>query len=717
MTDKARWAWTLPALILLFLLPAVYFYYPAPTEPPPEPPPAPEEVPTPEPPGPIAVLIGENRCDLAYPRLTALDTIQHEPTAQAHLDFQRAFCERMLKKPGRAYDRLRDLDLPALDDYRRFWMARSLEDMDRTHEAIAEYENFLAASANPILRNPARLRLASLYRSAGQTARALALYEEQLPQDSDSARVLYLLATTSQKHNPVEAKKWRLDLLENHPDSRHARNSLPHLPKKLDARTAYARAHTYFSHKRYNQAIRSFRNFIREHSGDQRVALAHYMVGRAHQSAGHYTRAEQVFRKVHERYGNPAALYGIASLSARKDREVKAITAYADFARRYPRHGLADDALWQAAKAAERKSQFARAATLFGRLAEHYPQTDYGDEAHWSTGFALYCQEQYSEALAAFERAGQQARQPHIIDQALYWAGKSAERLGRTKDATAFYRRAAAGFPRSYYSARAVLSGHKDQVQLEKRPADDPRQDDAPALTHRVHLERAGLLNQLGLRDWSAAEMEQAVRDYKGNKTALKAVRDYYEALGYRDQAMRLSLRMFDGQDPEELSRIYPTYYWEEIAAAAAEAQIDPYLVLSVIRQESTFNEKAVSRAGARGLMQIMPKTGRHLARRLEVKPFELRALFDPAVSIRFGSYFLGDQLRQFTTYAGADLGFELGLAAYNAGPHNARRWLETFPSEDPDAFLERIPFKETRLYVKLVLRNYAIYKPLSDDA
>ena len=714
MTDKAKWAWTTLTLILLVLLPGVYFYFSAPTEPPPEPPP---EVLTPEPPSPIAVLIAEDRCDLAYPQLTALDTIQHEPTARAHLEFQRAFCERMLKEPSRAYDRLRDLDLPALDDYRRFWMARSLEDMDQTHDAIAEYENFLATSANPILRNPARLRLASLYRTVGQPAKALALYEEQLPQDSDPARVLYLLATTSQKHDSARAQKWRLELLENHPRSKHARNSLSHLPKKLDARTAYAKAHTYYSHKQYNQAIKSFRHFVRTHSDDQRASKAHYMLGRAHQSAGHYTKAEQVFRTVHERYGSPAALYRIASLSVRRNREDKAIAAYASFAKRYPQHDLADDALWQAAKAAERKSQFARAATLYGRLAEHYPQTDYGDEARWSAGFALYCQEQYSEALAAFERASQQARQPHIIDQSLYWAGKSADRLGQTQDATAFYRRAAAGFPRSYYSARAVLLGHKEQVQLKKRPTDNPRQDDVPALAHRAHLERAGLLNQLGLRDWSVAEMEQAVLDYKGHKTALKAIRDYYEALGHRDQAMRLSLRLFDGQDPEELSRIYPTYYWEEIAAAAAEAQIDPYLVLSVIRQESTFNEKAVSRAGARGLMQIMPHTGLNLARRLEVKPFELRALFDPAVSIRFGSYFLGDQMRQFTTDAGADLGFELGLAAYNAGPHNARRWLKTFPSEDPDAFVERIPFKETRLYVKLVLRNYAIYKALSDDA
>ena len=713
MTDKAKWVWTTLGLSLLVLLPGVYLYFSAPTEPPPEPPP---EALIPEPPSPIAMLIADDRCDLAYPQLTALDTIQHDPTTQAHLEFQRAFCERMLKKPNRAYDRLRNLDLPALDDYRRFWMARSLEDMDQTHDAIAEYENFLATSTNPLLRNPASMRLASLYRTAGQPAKALALYEEQLAQNTDPARVLYLLAITSQKHDSARAQKWRLELLENHPRSKHARNSLSHLPKKLDARTAYAKAYTYYSHKRYNQAIKSFRNFIRQHSGDQRVAQAHYMLGRAHQSAGHYTKAAQVFRTVHERHGSPAALYRIASLSVRKNREDKAIAAYANFAKRYPQHDLADDALWQAAKAAERKSQFARAETLYRRLAEHYPQTDYGDEARWSVGFALYCQEQYSEALAAFERASQQARQPHIIDQSLYWAGKSAAQLGRPEKATSFYRRAAAGFPRSYYSARAVLLGHKDQVQLKGRSADSLRQD-VPPLAHRAHLERAGLLNQLGLRDWSTAEMEQAVRDYTGHKAALKAIRDYYEALGYRDQAMRLSMRLFDGQDPEELSRIYPTYYWEEIAAAAAEAQIDPYLVLSVIRQESTFNEKAVSRAGARGLMQIMPHTGLNLARRLEVKPFELRALFDPAVSIRFGSYFLGDQMRQFTTAAGADLGFELGLAAYNAGPHNARRWLKTFPSEDPDAFVERIPFKETRLYVKLVLKNYAIYKALSDDA
>ena len=704
MTNKAIWGWATLGLSLLILLPlAAYFYFSTPTK-----------VPTPERPSPIAALIADDRCDLAYPQLTALE--QHEPSERAHIEFQRAFCERALNEPRRAYDRLRALDVPALDDYRRFWMARSLEDLDQAHDAIAEYENFLATSANPILRNPASLRLAALYRDADQPAKALALYEQQLAQDADRARVLYLLATTSQKHYSARAQKWRLELLENHPHSKHARNSLSHLPKRLDARTAYAKAHTQYSHRQFSQAIKSLRHFIRAHRGDQRVAKAHFMLGQAHLAAGHYTKAEQVLRTVHDRYGDPAALYRIASLFVRKNREDRAIAAYTSFAKRYPQHDLADDALWQAAKAAERNSQFARAETLYGRLAEHYPQTDYGDEARWGVGFALYCQEQYAQALATFERASQQARQPHLIDQSLYWAGKSAERLGQTEAATEFYRRAATEFPRSYYSARAVQMGHREQVQLKGRPSDN-RRPASPALAQRAQLERAGLLNQLGLRDWSAAEMKQAIRDYAGQEAALKVIRDYCEALGFRDQALRLSLRLFDGQDPEEWSRIYPTYYWEEIAAAGAEAQIDPYLVLSVIRQESTFDENAVSRVGARGLMQIMPHTGLTLARTLKIKPFELRELFDPAVSIRLGSYFLGDQLRQFAAGPGADLGFELGLAAYNAGPHNARQWLERWPAEDPDAFVERIPFKETRLYVKLVLKNYAIYKALSDDA
>jgi len=136
------------------------------------------------------------------------------------------------------------------------------------------------------------------------------------------------------------------------------------------------------------------------------------------------------------------------------------------------------------------------------------------------------------------------------------------------------------------------------------------------------------------------------------------------------------------------------------VRTAADRAQVDPHLVLSVIRQESFFRPDAVSHAGAIGLMQIMPATGDAMARRLGWRRFDRSRLFDPAVSIRMGSEFLGDQVRAFEADTTQQLSLELGLAAYNAGPHNARKWLERFPHEDTDAFVERIPYKETRLYV-----------------
>ena len=218
------------------------------------------------------MLIAEDRCDLAYPQLTALDTIQHEPTAQAHLEFQRAFCERMLKKARprvRSFARPRPIGLGRLPPLLDSPLPRRHGPDARSHRRVRKFSSYLDQPRFSATRQHALGR--SLPDRRPNLPRPLALYEKQLAQGTDPARVLYLLATTSQKHDPEGAQKRRLELLENHPHSKHARNSLSHLPKKLDARTAYAKAHTYYSHKRYNQAIKSFRNFIREHSGDQRV--------------------------------------------------------------------------------------------------------------------------------------------------------------------------------------------------------------------------------------------------------------------------------------------------------------------------------------------------------------------------------------------------------------------------------------------------------------
>ncbi len=681
MTDQAKLAWKTLGLSMLVLLPfATHLYfsgvieYRAPAD------------------GDIAELIAQERYALAYRQLMRLDLGELPLPDQTRIQLQRAICERQLKKPDRAYARLHDLpdDLPYLGEYRRFWMARSLEDMGETRGAVAAYQDFLITAQNSILQHSSRLHLATLYRIDEQPAKALALYEEQLAASPNQApHLLYQLAATSdEQKDPQQAQKWRLQLIEDHPKSQQGLKTLNKLPRSLDARTTYASALVRYSQEQFDKAVKGFDRFIRSYPRDQRVAEARFMLGRAYLAAGNYDNAEKTFNEVYDKYGRPSALYRIAGIQVRRNREEEAVASYERFVKRFPQHDLADDALWQSAKALERNNHFDRAEKYYRHLAE---------EAGWSIGFTFYCREEYRKALVVFERLSKLAREEHIVDQCLYWAGKSATQLGQDDKATTLYRRAAAGFPRSYYSSRAVKLGYLDRIQVKSRPLATmrPRPEDEARLKGMQSLQRAGALYQLGLRQLSKAEMLQATRVNRGNTAALKVIRDRYEALGFLDRALRLSMRIFvDGQEPDELPRIYPDYYWDQVVAASAEAKIDPFLVLSVIRQESTFNEGAVSRAGAMGLMQIMPHTGQTLANTLGIPHFEHRSLFDPVVSIRLGSYFLGDQVRQFTEGPAAEMGFELGLAAYNAGPHNARKWLDRFPFEDIDAFVERIPYQ-----------------------
>jgi len=133
---------------------------------------------------------------------------------------------------------------------------------------------------------------------------------------------------------------------------------------------------------------------------------------------------------------------------------------------------------------------------------------------------------------------------------------------------------------------------------------------------------------------------------------------------------------------------------------------LDPYLVAALIRQESTFNPRVRSRAGARGLMQIIPATGRELARQ-ERRTYKTRDLYNPEINILYGTRYLKTLLARFNGRV------DYALASYNAGPHRVKRWTGMDMSIDPEVFIEDIPFDETRAYVKLVLRNEMLYRRL----
>ena len=155
----------------------------------------------------------------------------------------------------------------------------------------------------------------------------------------------------------------------------------------------------------------------------------------------------------------------------------------------------------------------------------------------------------------------------------------------------------------------------------------------------------------------------------------------------------------------DDVSIRFPIVYEKQVQKNADRQDLNPAIIFGLIRRESAFNQNAKSPVGARGLMQIMPKTGQQIARELKEKWRNTNALFNPTTNVKYGSYYYKQLLNQFNGH------YALAAAAYNAGPHRVNRWLPKTEAVAADIWIETIPFKETRAYVSAVLTYALIYQ------
>jgi soluble lytic murein transglycosylase len=180
---------------------------------------------------------------------------------------------------------------------------------------------------------------------------------------------------------------------------------------------------------------------------------------------------------------------------------------------------------------------------------------------------------------------------------------------------------------------------------------------------------------------------------------------EYSRLQGY-STALRFALTLSREGRGNWLRYLYPHAYWDTVSAQAREKELDPYLVLALIRQESAFDPEAVSPAQAYGLMQILPNTAARVTRAPSVSS---AALVDPDFNVQTGTTYLRQLLDLY------DDNLYMAIAAYNAGENAVDKWRARHAGLEPDEFIESISYRETRNYVKLVLRNYRIYQRLYD--
>ena len=366
------------------------------------------------------------------------------------------------------------------------------------------------------------------------------------------------------------------------------------------------------------------------------------------------------------------------------------------------------------------RKDYARAAEYYAYLAEHFPANKNASAAHWRAGWLYYrlanytvAEQMFDEQIHAFSEAPETA-------SALYWRGRLYESQDHNPaKAVANYRTIVRVYPHFFYAQMARLrlkalgstepasAPELDQIKAPELPTlADTFPEDSP------HLAKAKLLANAGLNDYIPREI--AADPDSGSWSAL-AEAQIYASYGEAFRAMRALKRALPGAASASIQSIplpywhilFPEPYWSIIKAEAAKNDLDPYLVASLIRQESEFNPSAVSYANAWGLMQLLPSVGRSLARQEGMSHFQTFQLLDPETNIRLGTRYLKQTLDHFGGVP------EYALAAYNAGDSRVEDWQAAGPYSGMDEFIESIPFTQTREYVQAILRNIEIYREI----
>ena len=343
------------------------------------------------------------------------------------------------------------------------------------------------------------------------------------------------------------------------------------------------------------------------------------------------------------------------------------------------------------------------ARAVFLDLAQRFPASALAPSSLFHAGMIAYAAGSFDAAGRDFESLVQ--RYPESIDvtAARYWAGRSRERGGDRTRAVALWREVIASDPLSYYAMKsAARSG---ATAWRPTPATDSVHT-TPALARAVG--RAAMLELLGMSTEEGFEYD-AMASVGSSPDSLLAAAAALRERGEISRSMALARRALATSAPRDtrvLRLIHPLPFGDIIRSEATARRVDPALAAALIQQESSFNPRAASRAGALGLMQVLPSVGANIAKSQRISMFERVMLFQPDVNVRLGMTHLDAMLRQYPR-------IEYALAAYNAGGSPVRRWRQKPGTDDPEVFVERIPYEETRDYVRILLRNQATYKLL----
>ena len=617
----------------------------------------------------------------------------------------------------------------ALDDYADYLGAQAAVQANRGWDAYGLLDHFAERHPESIFDADAPVLLANAHLQQNDAQGALKVLQAA----ADSAQAT---------HADFRYALGRAYQLTG--DATHAaatfRSLYVHLPLSYEATEAQAQllamgmaptaaerkvhADQLFNAKRYGEASEEYRAIEHDSAGlsqaDHDALLIYAAV--CEMKLKRISRKE--VEKLPETQDDSAALkqYMLAELSRNENDQATHDAIIAEMVQRFPASRWLEEALYSGGNMYLLKHDAKQATYHYSLLVKIFPKSTYAPSAHWRAAWMNYRLQNYAEAGRLMEEQIERYAGGLEVPSALYWRGRIYEdeehNLGQ---AVNYYRALSATYINYYYAglARQRLNALQGLAPVVAPVAllDAVVPPEVPDLTGELpenepHLIKARLLANASLNEYIAPEVRASSTADEWGALAQGEIYTSYGEYTRALQAMKHSGISYFALPLDQVPMVYwkllfPQPYWADLMANSQKNGVDPYLVASLIRQESEFNAGVVSHANAYGLMQLLPSVGKSEAKKQGIKHFNANELLNPTVNLELGTANLRRVLDRF----GGQV--EYALAAYNAGDVPVRQWMESGTYKDIPEFVESIPYSETREYVQAILRNREIYRAL----
>jgi soluble lytic murein transglycosylase len=648
-----------------------------------------------------------------------------------------------------------------LSDHINYYLAKSLLMQEKYDLSAENYSMIKNIYPDSIFFEKANLEYADLLYIQQKYPEAETNYESFVKNFPKSELVpygLFQLAICQEKNSKFESafenyKKIWLDF----PENEFAEDAFKNITSLSDRELAgpftpsneqiYSRGATFFGLYQYESAIGEFNKIIEADKNSPLPSALHsktlFKLGMCYFNLRDYQKSTELLISCYKKFPSESyaddSLYFLGRAFTSLGQEDNSISYYQKVLAKYPQGNYADDSLYRIGRIYFLRGDPESAAASYEKIVNNYPGGDKISDAYWELGWIQFKGGDYNSAKNTFQGMNVKFKGSSVGEEAIFWEARCLQKLGENDAAANIYREIIDSKTYTYYTFASQRSLKSMGVEYDIPKIDNTVYPDNPKIATLLpeiyqdieninvsgsgssqdgkftHIDKAKELLSLEFYSSAAKEIEAGSGELEQDYLRILEISTlYFKAKDYLNSQKliakyfsKLKSNLNNPYKDYVYYLLYPYGFKEYIDKYSAEFNVDPLFVLAVIREESRFQPDAGSYAGALGLMQIIPKTGKGIASQLGISKFSNQMLLDPEMSIRMGSYYLSRQLESFNQnkyYA---------CGAYNGGPGSMSKWISSWGDKDIDEFIEYVSYDETRNYIKKVMGSYFFYQML----